>query len=499
MDNLKDLVIKTLESKGVLGRLKAELRSSVYNAIQAEADTENIKIAPSERAHALHSDADALFAAQMISEFLEFFGLQFSKSVFLPEVSIKTENTLSADDCRKQLGLDLASPSTQTEPVLLSLMHAYRNLKQYRYAANEDEEFQMSDDEEGKGKSKSSSAISTGISAAPSAAAVLAAAGVTSSSENKTKPSVVGRRGHHQRSISDADVVLDDVQVEDDTPAGKPNVVSGNISSSSSTSPSSSAPKPHHTVSFAVPSTRSSTYAVNVDDDGDDDDDDAETDEEDEVDEVLSSPSPAVQNSGLSKLPPLGATLPPLSGASSTLAPVGTSGPASFTSSSSVSSTHGTSTDDDEHGLSDTVRRQPPVSRATEPVVVPETLNASSKSADDDAHRLAEIDRKLLRLGASTGDNEYSDNEFEDISEEIPSDAEVVDDDDVPVIRQSRRTNGSEESVDQSRSVLGSFTDRSVDGSELQHLDHLEDVERSASVESESYRKEDPEDDDDYF
>ena len=82
---LRDLVSSTLQSSGVLGKIKAELRSNVYLAIEGEQDLKNKSRHVNSKLDNYTSTSEGRLALQLIREFLQFFGLDYSLLVFEPE------------------------------------------------------------------------------------------------------------------------------------------------------------------------------------------------------------------------------------------------------------------------------------------------------------------------------------------------------------------------------------------------------------------------------
>lgn len=88
MDELKNLMIQTLEANGILGQLRAQIRCSVFKIIDNQDDMEN----PGARGKsALHwenqrarellrtSGATSILLAELIREYLEFYSLDYTK------------------------------------------------------------------------------------------------------------------------------------------------------------------------------------------------------------------------------------------------------------------------------------------------------------------------------------------------------------------------------------------------------------------------------------
>ncbi|XP_065917662.1 centrosomal protein 43-like [Dysidea avara] len=83
---LKELVAKTLEEKGVLGKVKAQLRASVFLALQ-EQDTSTKFPLNNEKIRSFISSQEGKLTVSLVMEFLDYFELDSSKAVFEVEAS----------------------------------------------------------------------------------------------------------------------------------------------------------------------------------------------------------------------------------------------------------------------------------------------------------------------------------------------------------------------------------------------------------------------------
>merc|ERR1712166_442791 len=96
MDDLKQIVIESLEQEGTLSALKAQLRSRVFQAIEHQADPALKKQAgfqwQNPELKKIHENEDALLSAHIIREYLDFYKMDYTKSVYLPEIGISSRN-----------------------------------------------------------------------------------------------------------------------------------------------------------------------------------------------------------------------------------------------------------------------------------------------------------------------------------------------------------------------------------------------------------------------
>ena len=99
--SLKDLVTRTLHSTGVLGKIQAELRASVFLALEDEFNNKNIALINKETSKLLSSNEGSL-AAALVYDFLQCLKLEFTQAVFGPESGmssvwpLKERNTLQS-------------------------------------------------------------------------------------------------------------------------------------------------------------------------------------------------------------------------------------------------------------------------------------------------------------------------------------------------------------------------------------------------------------------
>ena len=82
---LRDLVTATLQTSGVLGKIKAQLRSNVYLAIEGDSELKKKSNHVNSKLDKFVATSEGRLALQLIREFLEFFGLNYSLMVFEPE------------------------------------------------------------------------------------------------------------------------------------------------------------------------------------------------------------------------------------------------------------------------------------------------------------------------------------------------------------------------------------------------------------------------------
>ncbi|XP_042301724.1 centrosomal protein 43 isoform X4 [Sceloporus undulatus] len=87
---LRDLLVQTLESSGVLNKIKAELRAAVFLALEEQEKVENKTPLVNESLRKFLNTKDGRLVASLVAEFLQFFNLDFTLAVFQPESSTAT-------------------------------------------------------------------------------------------------------------------------------------------------------------------------------------------------------------------------------------------------------------------------------------------------------------------------------------------------------------------------------------------------------------------------
>ncbi|XP_003726814.1 FGFR1 oncogene partner isoform X2 [Strongylocentrotus purpuratus] len=117
---LRDLIAQTLESTGVLGKIRAELRASVFLTLEEQdAGRKNSPFVNEELKKYL-ATKEGYHTAAVVKEFLEYFNLDFSLAVFNPET-----NTSDTYDGRESLASELNiadTEKTREKPLLYEIL-----------------------------------------------------------------------------------------------------------------------------------------------------------------------------------------------------------------------------------------------------------------------------------------------------------------------------------------------------------------------------------------
>lgn len=118
MDELKNLVIQSLETNGVLGQVRAQLRSCVFKVIDNQDQVEQKKSNfhwENPKAKQLRSSEQATLMAELIREFLEFYRLDYTLAIYKPETNIKGD--LNRDQLASKAGFK--NGAQDNKPILI--------------------------------------------------------------------------------------------------------------------------------------------------------------------------------------------------------------------------------------------------------------------------------------------------------------------------------------------------------------------------------------------
>ncbi|XP_051781418.1 FGFR1 oncogene partner isoform X2 [Erpetoichthys calabaricus] len=118
-NELRDLLVQNLENSGVLNKIKAELRAAVFLALEEQEKTENKIPLINESLKKFLNTKDGRLVASLITEFLEFFNLDFTLAVFRPEI-----NMLNGLESREVVARELGISETDgtKAPLLLEVL-----------------------------------------------------------------------------------------------------------------------------------------------------------------------------------------------------------------------------------------------------------------------------------------------------------------------------------------------------------------------------------------
>ena len=92
MDELKNLVIQSLETNGILGQLRAQLRSCVFKVIDNQEQVEGRQGSgfhwENPAARKVLEHASGAICAELVKDFLEHYKLDYTLSIYMPEVNM---------------------------------------------------------------------------------------------------------------------------------------------------------------------------------------------------------------------------------------------------------------------------------------------------------------------------------------------------------------------------------------------------------------------------
>ncbi|XP_073283274.1 protein TONNEAU 1a-like [Primulina huaijiensis] len=140
--DLKTLVTRTLEKKGVLAKIRAELRASVFEAIEEEDRViEKEGLPPAllgscnDRAKQLHNSPSGRLLTALVCEYLEWAQLSHTLKVYSPECNLTKDSWKSElKEFGSKNGHDL-NRNGDSGPLLLDVLEGflkYENLSQGR-------------------------------------------------------------------------------------------------------------------------------------------------------------------------------------------------------------------------------------------------------------------------------------------------------------------------------------------------------------------------------
>ncbi|XP_057338062.1 bromodomain-containing protein DDB_G0270170-like isoform X2 [Microplitis mediator] len=114
---LRDLVVQTLENNGVLAKVRAELRASVFLALEEQESVVNPEPLLNKTVKQYLGNSEGKLLFSLVREFLEYFGLDYTISVYDPETYIGKEyNYMGRNKLCEKLGIN------STEPLLGELL-----------------------------------------------------------------------------------------------------------------------------------------------------------------------------------------------------------------------------------------------------------------------------------------------------------------------------------------------------------------------------------------
>ncbi|XP_029196704.2 centrosomal protein 43-like isoform X1 [Acropora millepora] len=120
---LRDMVAQTLESKGVLGKIRAQLRASVFLALEEQEGAEGKIPLMNPELKKFLSTSEGCLVTGLVREFLEYFDLDFTIAVFDPESNF-SDRYSGRNNLAKDLKLQDVSGSAQ-KPLLAEVVKRF--------------------------------------------------------------------------------------------------------------------------------------------------------------------------------------------------------------------------------------------------------------------------------------------------------------------------------------------------------------------------------------
>ncbi|KAL4290813.1 hypothetical protein GQ457_14G022870 [Hibiscus cannabinus] len=173
MMDLKTLVTRTLEKKGVLAKIRAELRASVFEAIEEEdrviEKEEGLPPALlgscNDRAKQLHASPSGRLLTALVCEYLDWAQLNHTLKVYQPECNLQKDSwKAELKDFSGKNGYDL-NRNGDSGPLLLDVLEGFlkfENLSQARGTGRRSQEIESSSSSESRNTRRSSSSTVAG-------------------------------------------------------------------------------------------------------------------------------------------------------------------------------------------------------------------------------------------------------------------------------------------------------------------------------------------------
>eukprot|EP00250_Pteridium_aquilinum_P029834 c40203_g1_i1 orf=209-934(+) len=141
MMDLKTLVTRTLEKRGVLARIRAELRANIFAAIEEEDRSLESEENPTfallgscnDRAKELHASPTGKLLTALICDYLEWCQLEHTLKVYLPECNLPRGFWKS--ELKERLG-QKADTGPSDSPLLVDIVESYLKLEQQNTVSN---------------------------------------------------------------------------------------------------------------------------------------------------------------------------------------------------------------------------------------------------------------------------------------------------------------------------------------------------------------------------
>ena len=138
MEEMKELIIQSLETKGVLGQIRAHLRSAVFKVVDEQDQQFNTGCGLKWENKTLYKILETKIGtllAEIIREFMEYFRMDYSLSIFIPECGISPER-LNRKEILGKLGI-MSNPQNDKFTAGLHLPLLYYIINYFIYELKE--------------------------------------------------------------------------------------------------------------------------------------------------------------------------------------------------------------------------------------------------------------------------------------------------------------------------------------------------------------------------
>uniref|UniRef100_A0A8C4NDV4 Centrosomal protein 43 n=1 Tax=Eptatretus burgeri TaxID=7764 RepID=A0A8C4NDV4_EPTBU len=132
---LRDLLVQTLETNGVLGKIKAELRAAVFVALEEQERVQNKTPLVNKHLKSFIATKDGQLVTGLVAEFLSHFNLNYTLAVFGPETNMASELE-ARDELVQRLGLS-ETEETKNAPLLSLILSQSRKLTSPKHTAQQ--------------------------------------------------------------------------------------------------------------------------------------------------------------------------------------------------------------------------------------------------------------------------------------------------------------------------------------------------------------------------
>ncbi|KAI3965071.1 hypothetical protein MKX01_014002 [Papaver californicum] len=165
MMDLKTLVTRTLEKKGVLAKIRAELRASVFEAIEEEDRViENENVVPpallgscNDRAKQLHASPSGRILTALVCEYLDWAQLNHTLKVYQPECNMQKDSwKAELREFSSKNDYDL-NKNGDNCPLLLDVLEGFLKYESYSQARSNGRSESVSNSERNTRRPSSSS------------------------------------------------------------------------------------------------------------------------------------------------------------------------------------------------------------------------------------------------------------------------------------------------------------------------------------------------------